>query len=497
MAVSTAVDASAVARVLGIKTAFVNLKPNGTARLPQRVAVIGQGNTASTYVTTKRTVTSAQTVGELYGFGSPLHIAAKQLLPSNNDGLGNIPLTVYPLEADGSGIASAGDITPTGTATETGTLFVLIANTLSLVVSVAVGDTVADLTAAITTALNSVIDMPMIATDNTTDVGLASKWKGASANGLVVSISGEVAGLTFAVTQPVSGATNPDVDPALAQVGDIWETMILNCMDAADTATFDKFATWNEGRWGALVMKPAVVFFGNTEATAATAITVTDARTTDRTNCQLVAPGSDDFPAAVAARQLARLAVVANENPPHDYGSQSATNLIPGTDAEQWDYADRDLVVKGGSSTTEVRDGIVAIGDVVTMYHPVGDPTPAYRYVVDIVKLQNILFNQHLIFATAEWDGAPLIPDDQPTTNRSAKKPRMAKAEVASMIDNLGLAAILSDPATAKETIVAEIDVGNPKRLNIAYTVQLSGNTNIISIDFNFGFYFGTPSVVA
>jgi len=134
---------------------------------------------------------------------------------------------------------------------------------------------------------------------------------------------------------------------------------------------------------------------------------------------------------------------------------------------------------------------------VVTFYHPTGDPTPAYRFVVDIVKLQNILFNLDLIFATDEWDGAPLIPDDQPTVNRDAKKPKTAVAAVAAMLDSLGLNAIISDPETAKLNTIAEIDSQNPKRLNLVTTVQLSGNTNIKSIDLEFGFFFGTPTVVA
>jgi phage tail sheath gpL-like len=210
-----------------------------------------------------------------------------------------------------------------------------------------------------------------------------------------------------------------------------------------------------------------------------------------------VAPGSDDLPFVVAARQLARIAVIANNNPPHDYGSQDATGLTPGTDGEQWDYLARDEAVKKGSSTIEVKDGVVNISDVVTMYHPTGDTVPAYRYVVDIIKLQQVIFNLDLIFAVPEWDGAPLIPDDQPTVNRSAKKPKMAKAEVAGMIDSLALNAILSDPNTAKESIVAGINATNPKRLDLAVTVQLSGNTNIKSIDLNFGFFYGTEPIVA
>ena len=37
----------------------------------------------------------------------------------------------------------------------------------------------------------------------------------------------------------------------------------------------------------------------------------------------------------------------------------------------------------------------------------------------------------------------------------------------------------------------AEIDSQNPKRLNVSTTVKLSNNTNIISVDLNFGFNFG------
>jgi hypothetical protein len=239
-----------------------------------------------------------------------------------------------------------------------------------------------------------------------------------------------------------------------------------------------------------------LVFSGTTEADVATAIVIPEARKTQRTNVQLVAPGSNELPFVVAARQLARIAKVANNNPPRDYGSQRATGLVPGTDAQQWDYPQRDQAVKGGSSTTEVKDGVINLSDTVTFYHPSGDPTPAYRYVVDVIKLQNIIFNLGLIFATEAWDGAPLIPDDQPTFNPDAKKPKTAKAAANSMIDSLALNAFLSDPETAKAATQAEIDSQNPKRLNLAVTVRLSGNSNIISVDLNFGFFFGTPTVI-
>jgi phage tail sheath gpL-like len=257
------------------------------------------------------------------------------------------------------------------------------------------------------------------------------------------------------------------------------------------------YQAFGVGRWQPTVRKPLVMFTGNTITAVASAVAVSDARPTDYTNSQLVAPGSRSLPFVVAARQLARIVVLANNNPPHVYGRQSADGILPGTDGEQWDYAQRDLAVKAGSSTIEVRDGIVDVSDVVTFYHPAGDPIPAYRFVVDIVKLQNILYNIGLIFNTAEWDGAPLLPDADPTTNAAAKKPKMARAAVGSMLDSLGLEAIISDPKTAKANTLAEIDSGNPKRLNVQIPVQLVGNTNIISVGLDFGFFFGSSAIVA
>lgn len=500
MPVSTAVDLSAVARVVGIKTAFKNLRGGGVLFLPQRVAIVGQGNTAATYSTTKRQVTSALGVAQLYGFGSPVHLAALQLLPVNGDGVGTIPVTVYPLEDAGTGVAATGDITPSGAATGAASFVVKVNNIVSGAFVVANGDAVADITAKITTAIAAELTLPMTAVDSTTKVDLTSKWKGASANDLyieVVATSEDNSGVTFAITQPTGGLVNPDVTAALGQVGDVWETMVLNCLDIADTATLDLYATFGEGRWGALVRKPLIVFTGNTATTVTSATTVPDARKTDRTNSQLVAPGSNDLPLAVAARQLARIVKVAQNNPPRDYGSQDATGLTPGADGDQWTYIDRDAAVKKGSSTIEVKDGVINIADTVTFYHPDGDPIPAYRYVCDIVKLQNIIFNLNLIFATDEWDGAPLIPDDQPTINPEAKQPKMAVAAANALIDSLGLNAIISDPKTAKANTVAQINEQNPKRLDIALTVQLSGNTNIISVDLAFGFYFGAATPVS
>lgn len=499
MAVSTAVDANAVARVVGIKTEFVNLK-TGIKLLPQRIAVIGQGTTAAnfSYDTTKAQFFTAQSVGQTYGFGSPLHLAAKQLLPANGDGVGSIPVDFFGLKDDGSGVTAAGTITPSGSQTTAANYQIKVNNILSAAFTVAVGASVADMCDAITAAINAIVDMPIIATDNTTAVGIAAKWDGASGNDIYLEVVGDTTlGSAYAIVQPTGGATNPAISTATDQFGDVWYTLVVNCFEPGDTTTIDALSAFNEGRWGALTRKPFVAFHGNNETTVATAGTIPDARKTDRTNVQINAPGCNNLPLQIAARAVARIAVIAQNDPAMDYGSTSLDGLTSGDDGDQWLYSEKDSAVKLGVSTTDVKDSKVYLSDTVTFYHPDGELPPAYRYVCDFMKIANIIFNLDLIFVQPEWDGAPLIPDAQATTNRNAKKPFMAKSVIARMIDSLALNAIISDPETAKANIVAAINESNPKRLDIATTVQLSGNTNIISIDLDFGFAFGTSPVVA
>ena len=489
--ISTAIPQSYLAGAVGVKTEFQDLSQSARL-LPMRVGLVGQGTTAASgYSLDKRRVFSALEVGQVYGFGSPVHLAAMELLPANGDGIGAIPLTIYPLD-DGT-TASAGDITPTtGPQTETEEYVVKINEVRSEPIVIPAGTAAGDTVALIVAGVNAVNEMPMIAVaDGTTKVDFTAKWKGQSGNDLFIEIEGTVSGITFTITQPTGGAGNPDVQDALDQLGEDWETLLLNCLDIADTTNLAKFSTVGEGRWQPIKPKPFIAFTGNTEADAATAVTVPDSRPTDRVNAQLVAPGSRELPNVVAARELARIAKIANENPPVDYALQRADGLVPGADADQWDYIERDFALKKGSSTIEVIDSVVNLSDTATFYHPTGDPTPAWRYVVDIIKVMNVVYNVRLIFEDPEWAGAVLIPSGQATSNPRAKTPSMAKAEIARMLDSLEDIAIVSDAAFAKSTIVADISAINPKRLDISFTYKISGNTNQISIDARWGFYFG------
>jgi phage tail sheath gpL-like len=589
------IDSSAVASVVGVDVVFQQSSGGAAQVLPQNIAVIAQGSSSATYPATKQRFTSAGAAGAIFGYRNPIYLALRELLPSNGDGVGTIPVTVIPLADAAGATAATGDITPSGTASAAaeyyfriggvrGNSFVIpagavdvnatlakIGQSLSSVIyipvetSYAYGSPTASaisgtgngtLTAlsvtgtplpgawkltvntvvanggvwTLTDPLGSVVSavvtmtpgvggatvcnfggLQFTLTDGTTDFGLGATftitvpatkvnltagWKGTGGNAIKIELIGPSLGVVFAVTAMNGGLVDPTVDSALSQIGNVWVTMILNGLPIANTVALDTYKTFGDGRWGQTVKKPLIVFTGNIHSTPALASAVSSTRKTDKINSTLVAPGSPNLPIVVAARQLARIASVANNNPPTDYCAQAVESVIPGDDSVQWDDTQRNQALKAGCSTVEVRDGVINIGDVVTFYAPTGEDPPAYRDVVDIVRLQNIIYNMDSIFSRKEWAAAPLIPDFQPTTNRNARKPSMAKAAMASMVDKLGLAAILSDPAASKKLITAAISSINPKRLDVDVPVWLSGNSKVKSTTLRFSFFFGTPAVI-
>lgn len=485
---------SAISRTVGIDVAFENFNLGQAVLLPQRLAVIGQGSSAVTYSTDPVIVNSSAQVAQTYGFGSPLHLATRALFPLNNDGIGGIPVTVYPMIDDGAGVPSDGSIDLAGTSTEQGTGTVKIGGIESELFTIPTGTAADAALGLIKTAIDSVLEMPIL-----TDIVAAgvlpitAKWDGESGNDISIDVSElDIAGLTFSTTAMASGAANPDIDDALNKIIEIWETFILNCLNYDDVTSLEKYRNWGEGRWNNQVKKPALVASGSTDDFATrTAITDAAAQKPDRINFLIQSTASPELPFVIAARGLAKdIIPTANDNPPQNYKGR-LTQYLAGPDTSQENYTTRNNAIKLGASTNIKIGSSAELNDIVTFYHPDGDPLPAYRYVVDVVKLQNIVFNTKLIFEADDWKGAPLLADTDITTNKTAKQPKNAVTALTNLAVSLGDKAIISDVPFTQENTTAGIDSQNPKRINWTFPVKLAGNTEIISGDIKFGFNLG------
>jgi phage tail sheath gpL-like len=485
------VSPSAVSRVCGVEVAYKNFNTGKAQSLPQRLAIIGVGNDNANYGLNKMEVGgSASVVGDRYGYGSPLHLAAKQLFPLTGASA-EFPVTIYPLAKASGTIAAAASIAAEGPATANGSGVVYIGG-IAVEFAATKGDTAEAVLGKIKEAINGSLDVPASAGVVSEGVlPLNSKWSGESSNMITLEMDTNVPGILFTLTPFSGGAIDPDVTPALVKIGIVWETMILDCFDYKKTTRLDTYQSYGEGRWNVLEKKPLLVCHGCTDDLE-TRTAITDPRKTDAINFLIVSVKSRELPFVIAARGLINdVMTTANKNPPQGYKGL-LTGLHAGDDDKQENYTQRTASVRKGSSTNIKNGSVAELNDIITFWHPESEGNfPSKRYVCDMVKLQNIVFNVRLIMEADELKGAPLVTDDTVTTNPTAVAPKTIKTSFYNLADSLALKSMLATSEFTKKNMTVKIDSENPKRVNVTFPVKLSGNVEISSTDVYFGFYLG------
>ena len=171
---------------------------------------------------------------------------------------------------------------------------------------------------------------------------------------------------------------------------------------------------------------------------------------------------------------------------------RSGSGLHTGADAIQEVYSVRNQALSKGASTNLKEGSVARLNDIITFYHPENEGKyPSRRYVVDLMKLMNVVYNVRLIMEADEMVGVPLVPDADVVTNKNAVQPKTVRTAFINLAKNLAKKAIISDAEFTKKNLEVSIDSENPKRLNVVFPVKLSGNIEVSSTDVYFGFYLG------
>lgn len=152
-----------------------------------------------------------------------------------------VPFDAIGLDDNGSGVAATGSINISGTATEDGTLIVIIASDKNhkFTIPVASGDTAATIVTAIFDALLLDDSLPVIPVDNVTNVALTAVNAGTYGNTLGLSISGIIDGIIIGVT----GMSGGSIDPSLTGVFDVvgntrYQTVIWPFTNVTELVSF-------------------------------------------------------------------------------------------------------------------------------------------------------------------------------------------------------------------------------------------------------------------
>lgn len=506
MAISNAIDPGVITRIVGYqltKGDFSTVSPN----LPQRVALFGEANTANQggLVTTPVVNPTLQEVGTLYGYGSPLYQMMRILRPVTGNGLGTVPVVVYPQAAAGGGVAKILQITPVGTATGNATHTVVINGRRSIDgakydISVVTGDTPTTITAKIIAVVNAVLATPVIASDATAKVDCTAKWVGLSSESMsiTVDLNDAAVGMSYGVVSTATGVGTPSVAASLALFGNEWNTFVVNSYGEPAFVEFETFngipsQTNPTGRYKGEVFKPFIAFYGDLSEDPST---LTDAtlRKVEVTNSVAPAPNSAGLEFEAAANMVVLAATVANDTPHLDVNGKSYADMPIPSDGDigpMNTFDQRDILVKAGSSTVALVSGKYQVQDLVTTYHPDGESIPEYRYVRN---LNNIDYNIRYTYLLSEEINVvdhAIASDDDVVSASNVIKPKQWKAIVDDLATQLGKRGLIADVPFMQSSIVVELSGVNPDRLETTFSYKRTGAVRVASTTVTSGFNFG------
>lgn len=470
-----------------------NLSVSGARLLPQILAVFAQVNDGVNCSFEKfEGDGSSFSIAEKYGYGSPIHQAALQLYPEVG-AAAPFKVVFFPVKTPESAVAATGKIGATGTASKSGSGKIILGGK-SAEFAVAKGDEAETILNSIKDAINSVLSMPAKAGEIAdSELPLTAKWSGESSNRISIIIESNIEGVELSVTDFDGGSVDPkeEIKDAFKKMGqNEWFTCLLNTWDYKNTDILDLFYAEGDARWQNTIKMPAFSIVGCSDAyEVRTAIS--DARKDDFISGFGISVGSPETPATLAARNAFFALKTFNSNPAQNV-KDTLTGIMAGSDEVQENYTVRNNSIQKGSSTNVKSGSNAKMNDFVTFYHPLSaGKYPSKRYFVDIVKLQNVVYNVRQIMEDERIIGAPLLPDEAITVNPTAVQPKMIRTMLMNLADSLEKHAIIADAAYTKENLMVEIDSENPKRLNTAFPIKLSGNVEVTSNDIYFDFYFG------
>jgi len=476
------------------------------------VAVANEGNFTENI---PEIVTSVQYHANKAGRGS----AAAKLLEWIREGGFDGELWLAPTFED-SWTQSTGSQVFAGTCTAAGPLHMYVGGHKIKNVNIAIGDDGENVQEKVVLAVAADLDLPFTAVENGVtpeQADLTAKSGGPWGDFHIdfnLGFNEELpAGITLGTTTHMtSGAGIATLQDVLDELGlddeqnENYFTAIVH-MNGQDTTSLNALSTWNglgntvTGNWGKLVHKPVRSMVADNAAGAgglSALITLGGNRKeTDRTSGCVAVPGSPNCTAEIAAKTVAIMEQIASLRPHKGYVGQVLPNVWPGSVANRWtsSYDSRDTATKAGITATVVKGGAVKLSNVITFYHSaaVTISSNGYREMVDIAKMQNMLYSHAAEFEQESWQGFAIVEDISMVTSaidrQACKSVENVRSTLNKLADSFAQKGWLYNSSFTKEKLKESGYItirGTSDGFNVVFPCILSGKGNIIDLQIAF-----------
>lgn len=454
----------------------------------QRTLIIGQitvsGNGVVNVPVLGQGVSDAKAKG---GLGSMLALMADAYVRADDFG----EVWFLPLADAVGGVAASGTVLIAGTPASTGVISLYIAGQL-LSLTVTTGELAADIATALAALVNSSSDLPVTASATTATVTLTAKNKGLGGNEIDLrlnyqgSSSGEAvpAGLTLTLTQMASGATNPTLDTALANLGDeAFDFIVCPYTDTASLNALKNLLNDKTGRWSYANQVYGHVFAAQ-RGTVSALSTAGNARNNQHES--IMGFYNSPSPAWIWAADVAGTAAVAlRADPGRPLQTLTLSTVLAPPSPSQFILGERNTLLWDGISTFMVgSDGTVAIENLITTYqqNAFGAADDSYLQVETLFLLMFVLRAQRSL-VTSKYSRVKLAANGTRFAPGSAiVTPNIIKADLIAQYGELEFNGYVQDAAGFAKGLIVEKNSINPNRVDVLWPGTLINQLRIFAL---------------
>lgn len=452
----------------------------GPSIQPYRILLLGQMLSAGLATANEVVkVDSLSRAKSLFGDNSDLAFMVKAVLANNKI----TDLYCLPVEDDGAGVQATGKITvATGTAGAAGTMYVYIAGR-RITVAVASGDDQDDIATAIVAAISAYTDdmLPITAAVNgvnANEVDITARHAGETGNKIDIRLNYQSGDkfpedITASVTAMASGATNPTLTTALANIGEqqynIWA---FPWVDATSLAAIEAELLT---RWGATVAKEASAITCQYESTTNLAV-LGNSR-----NSQFVTVFGEvslpNMPLEVAAAAAGQIAYAGSNDPARPFQTLELKGILPPATADRLTDAQRNSLLGNGIATLQISESnTMLIERAITTYKTdsLGNPDTSFYDLNTVLTLSYIRYDLRA-FIGRTFPRFKLADDNvRVTPGQAVVTPSIMKAAIIgrAKLWNQDLA-IIEDFELFKSDLIVERNASDPNRLDVLMTPDL------------------------
>jgi len=423
---------------------------------------------------------------EKFGIGSIIADMAAEWFKNNSQ----TEISVIALADAGASTAGEQELTVTGTSTAAGTAYLYVNGRL-FEVGVASGDTPTIIAAAIAAKINEYPELPISATSAIGVVTTVARNKGTVGNSIDIRFNYSEAqafpaGVTIAVASSVTGATDIDMDDAIAVIPDeVFGAFVSPYNDATNTG---KLVTEAERRFSQTVELEGHVFQAKYDTVTNVIAMADDENSPNQT---VIDAGEDNpLPSYLFNAQVAAICALELEiDPARPLQTLEIKGAFADTATNRRNFNEANSLLSNGASTRKVDPaGTVRIERMVTtsLTNSGGSPSTAYQDLNTVFTASYL--RQDLKAAVAQQFPRHKLAEDGTTfgVNQKIVTPKSFKAFCVARFGLWQELGLVQDIEGFKEGLTATIDAVNKAKLNVVMPPQFVGQFRIADIALEF-----------